>query len=132
MKTVGEILQEARIKKAVSFEKIEKATKIRKKYLKSLEENNFNQVGQATTVKGFIKNYGQYLGLNLISLLAIFRRDFTEDELGQVVLRGMAKPLNETRFSWNPQKTVAAIIIIVFLLFLVFLGWHLLSFWSNR
>jgi len=124
MKTVGEVLQEARIKKAVSFEKIEKETKIRKKYLKSLEENKFNQVGQATTVRGFIKNYGQYLNLNPVSLLAIFRRDFTEDELGQVVLRGLAKPLDETKFSWNPQKTTIAIILIVSLLFLIFLGWH--------
>lgn len=127
MKTVGEILKETRIKKGIDFERIEKVTKIRRKYLVALEKNDFAKIGQATTVKGFIKNYGEFLGLDSASLLAIFRRDFTEDKVGQVILRGMIEPLNQPRFTWNPKKTFIAAVILVFFFFLAFLGWHLLS-----
>lgn len=127
MKTVGEILKEARTKKGADFDQIEKATKIRKKYLQALEENKFARIGPATTVKGFIKNYGEYLELEPPSLLAIFRRDYAEDKKGQVVLRGMVEPLNQPRFTWNPKKTFIAGVILVFFFFLAFLGWHLLS-----
>lgn len=127
MKTVGEILKETRIKKGVDLKTIEKATKIRQKYLQALEENNFAKVGQATTVKGFIKNYGEYLGLDAASLLAIFRRDFTEDKIGQVVLRGMVEPLNERRFLWNPKKTFIFGLILFVFFFLLYLAWHFIS-----
>jgi len=132
MKTVGEILKEARIKKAIDFEAIEKATKIRKKYLKALEENKFIEIGPAITVKGFIKNYGEYLGLDSPSLVAIFRRDYAEDKTGQVVLRGMAEPLNKPRFVWTPKKTFITTLVLIFILFGLFLGWHLFSLWSSH
>lgn len=132
MKTVGEILRETRIRKAIDFDQIEKATRIRKKYLKALEKNDFGKIGQATTVKGFIKNYGEYLGLNSKSLLAIFRRDYAHDKGGQVVLRGMAEPLNKRRFAWTPKKTIIAVIILVFLFFLIFFGWHLVTLWVTQ
>lgn len=132
MKTVGEILKETRIKKGVDFEMIEKKTKIRKKYLTALETNDFAKIGQATTAKGFIKNYGEYLGLDSPSLLAIFRRDYAEDKAGQVILKGMAEPLNRPRFFWTPKKAFIAAVALVFLFLGIFLGWHLLSLWSSR
>lgn len=132
MKTVGEILKETRIKKGVDFDQIEKATKIRKKYLAALETNDFAKIGQATTVKGFIKNYGEYLDLESPSLLAIFRRNYAEDKKGQVVLKGMAEPLSQPRFTWNPKKTFIAAVILVFLSLSIFFGWHLLSLRLSR
>lgn len=132
MKTVGEILKETRTKKGIDFGQIEKATKIRKKYLQALEENKYAKIGPATTVKGFIKNYGKYLGLESPSLLAIFRRDYAEDKKGQVVLKGMAEPLNKPLLAWTPQRTFVAVIIFVFLFLGLFLGGHFVSLWLTR
>lgn len=132
MKTVGEILKETRIKKAIDFDQIEKETKIRKKYLQALEENKFAKIGQAITVKGFIKNYGEYLRLDSTSLLAIFRRDYAEDETGQVVLKGMVEPLDQPRFTWNPKRSFIVAVILVFLFLGIFLSWHLVTLWVTQ
>lgn len=132
MKTVGEILKETRIKKAIDFEAIEKETKIRTKYLKALETDEFGGIGSATTVKGFIKNYGEYMGLDSQKLLAIFRRDFTEDKIGQVVLRGMAQPLDNSTLVWNPKKTTLAVVAFLVALVMGFLAWHVVSLWLSR
>lgn len=127
MKTAGQILKEERVKKGISLEEVEKETRIRKKYLELLENNDFPGVGQATTVKGFIKNYADFLELPSSRLLAIFRRDFGEDKIGQVVLRGLAEPLNKKRFFWTPRKTIVLLIILFGLLFLGYLGAQLFS-----
>ena len=127
MKTAGQILKEERIKRGISLEEVEKETRIRKKYLGLLENDDFPGVGQATTVKGFIKNYADFLELPSPHLLAIFRRDFSEDKIGQVVLRGLAEPLDKKRFFWTPRKTLAFLIILFGLLFLGYLGAQLFS-----
>jgi len=127
MKTVGQILREKRLEKGISLEEVATATKIRKKYLELLERNDFPQIGQGTTVKGFIKNYGEFLGLSAGLLLAIFRRDFAEDKVGQVVLRGLAQPLSQKKFFWNPRKTVVLALAVFVLLFLGYLGLQILS-----
>lgn len=132
MKTVGEILKETRIKKAIDFEEIEKATKIRKKYLQALEENDFGKISPAATAKGFIKNYSEYLGLDSKRLLAVFRRDFTEDEIGQVVLRGITNPPDQSVLTWNPKKTGAALFAFLIALILGFLAWHLVGWWLTK
>jgi cytoskeletal protein RodZ len=127
MKTVGQILREERLKKGISLEEVDRVTKIRKKYLELLENNDFPQIGQATTVRGFIKNYGEFLELSTNLLLAIFRRDFAEDKIGQVVLRGLTQPLNQKKFFWNPRKTLVLISILFGLLFLGYLGFQVFS-----
>lgn len=113
MRTVGEILSEKRKSLGLSLEGIEKETKIRAKYLEAIERNDFFSFPQSTTVKGFIRNYAQVLGLSAENILAVFRRDFVENEKGQIIPRGMLKPLDEKRFCWTPKLTF---IVIVFLL----------------
>ena len=78
MKTVGEILQENRNKKNLTLEEVEKATRIRKKILSSLEESDWASLPSATFVKGLIKNYGRFLDLDDKELLAFYRREYDE------------------------------------------------------
>jgi len=106
MRTVGEILSEKRKSLGLSFEDIEKETKIRRQYLEAIEKNNFSQIAESTIVKGFIRNYSQFLGLSAENTLAVFRRDFQEDEKGQVIPRGMVEPLDKRKFYWTPQLTL--------------------------
>lgn len=105
MRTVGEILSEKRKELNLSLEDIEKETKIRQKYLEAIEKNNFSQIQESTIVKGFIRNYALALGLSADNVLAVFRRDFRENEKGQVIPRGMVEPLGEKSFCWTPKMT---------------------------
>lgn len=131
MKTVGEILKEARIKKNFSLEEIEKVTKIRKKFLLAIEENSFSKIFQSPTLRGFIQNYAQILDLNPEAVLAVFRRDFSENEKGQIVPRGMVVPINKTTFSWSPRLTVILTVFLVLGLFFGYLGKQYLNFISS-
>ncbi len=122
MKTAGQLLKSAREKKAITLVDVEKATKIRVKYLKALENDQYHLLPSGTYAKGFIKNYAQYLNLPVKTILSIFRRDFTEDDQGQIVPRSMIKPLSDRRFLWTPKATLAAVIAILVLIFVGFIA----------
>lgn len=117
MKTVGEILKNKRLEKNLSWGEVEKATKIRLRYLEALEKNDFAKIlGGASITKGFIKNYAEFLGLSSVDLLAIFRRDFRESKTGQIIPRGMVEPLSGGEFIWTPKITVVLALMILFLI----------------
>jgi cytoskeleton protein RodZ len=61
---IGNSLREARLRHGVDFPQIEQATKIRGKYLRALEEEQFEVLPAETYVKGFLRSYAEYLGLD--------------------------------------------------------------------
>lgn len=61
---IGNSLREARLRQALEFPEIEYATKIRSKYLRALEEEQFDLLPAQTYVKGFLRTYAEYLGLD--------------------------------------------------------------------
>jgi hypothetical protein len=61
---IGNSLREARLRQGLDFPEIEQATKIRGKYLRSLEEEQFDVLPAQTYVKGFLRSYADYLGLD--------------------------------------------------------------------
>jgi cytoskeleton protein RodZ len=61
---IGNSLREARLRQALEFPEIEQATKIRSKYLRALEEEQFEVLPAQTYVKGFLRSYAEYLGLD--------------------------------------------------------------------
>lgn len=64
MASIGEILAEARRKQGKSIKDVEKATKIRSRYIEALENNQFDRIPGDVYVKGFIRSYTQYLSLD--------------------------------------------------------------------
>ena len=61
---IGNSLREARLRQQLDFLQAEQATKIRGKYLRALEEEQFDVLPSQTYVKGFLRNYAEYLGLD--------------------------------------------------------------------
>ena len=61
---IGKVLKQARQEKGYSFEDVEEATKIRIKYLKALEEENFDTLPGYVYTIAFIKSYAKFLGLD--------------------------------------------------------------------
>ena len=61
---IGNSLREARLRQGLDFPEIEQATKIRGKYLRALEEEQFEMLPAQTYVKGFLRSYSDYLGLD--------------------------------------------------------------------
>jgi cytoskeleton protein RodZ len=124
MRTVGIILKQARIEKGVSLEEIAARTKIRLKYLEALEADNYKLLPSVASARGFIKNYADFLELNPESLLAIFKRDFPENEKTELLPQGLVRTPGGNRFVWTPKLTAILAVIIASLLFLGYLAWQ--------
>lgn len=52
------------MRQGLEFPEIEHATKIRSKYLRALEDEHFDVLPAQTYVKGFLRTYAEYLGLD--------------------------------------------------------------------
>jgi len=61
---IGSSLREARLRQGLDFPEVEQATKIRGKYLRALEDEQFDLLPAQTYVKGFLRSYAEYLGLD--------------------------------------------------------------------
>jgi cytoskeletal protein RodZ len=61
---IGNSLREARLRQSLDFPEIEQGTKIRGKYLRALEDEQFDVLPAQTYVKGFLRSYAEYLGLD--------------------------------------------------------------------
>ena len=61
---IGTSLREARLRQGLDFPELEQATKIRGKYLRALEDEEFEILPAQTYVKGFLRAYADYLGLD--------------------------------------------------------------------
>ena len=61
---IGNSLREARLRQGLEFADVERATKIRPKYLRALEHEQFESLPAQTYVKGFLRTYAEFLGLD--------------------------------------------------------------------
>jgi cytoskeleton protein RodZ len=61
---IGNSLREARVRQQLELTEVELATKIRARYLRALEEESFDALPAQTYVKGFLRTYADYLGLD--------------------------------------------------------------------
>jgi cytoskeleton protein RodZ len=61
---IGNSLREARLRRDMDFPEAEHGTKIRGKYLKALEDERFELLPSHTYIKGFLRSYADYLGLD--------------------------------------------------------------------
>ena len=61
---IGTSLREARLRRQLEIADAEHGTKIRGKYLRALEDERFELLPSHTYVKGFLRSYADYLGLD--------------------------------------------------------------------
>jgi cytoskeletal protein RodZ len=61
---IGNSLREARLRQGLDLARVEDDTKIRARYLQALEDERFDVLPAETYVKGFLRTYAEYLGLD--------------------------------------------------------------------
>lgn len=73
-------MRETRFEKGLSLEDVYRETKIQPKILRLLEEGDWQNLPEESHLKGLIKNYGEFLGLEKEILFALFRREYKKRE----------------------------------------------------
>jgi cytoskeleton protein RodZ len=82
MPSIGETLREARMRQRLDIADVEARTKIRAKYLRALENEEFSMLPGPTFVKTFLRTYAEMLGLDPHVLVEEYRAGFErEDEM---------------------------------------------------
>src|SRR3954453_5886302 len=76
MASIGETLREARMRQHLDITDVEDRTKIRAKYLRALENEEFGMLPGSTFVKTFLRTYAEVLGLDPHVLVEEYRASY--------------------------------------------------------
>lgn len=124
-KSVGDMLKGAREKKGLVFADVQKFIKIHPKYLQALESNDYSVFSGSVHVKGFLKIYSKFLGLNVDEVLAFFRREYDEKTMGK---GRIVRPLDMPRFMLTPSLVIAFVSITLVFGFFAYLFYQYRSY----
>jgi cytoskeletal protein RodZ len=76
MADIGSTLREARMRARIDISEVEVGTKIRAKYLRALENEEWDLLPGPVYVKSFLRTYGDFLGLDSRLLVDEFKRRY--------------------------------------------------------
>lgn len=85
MTELGNRLKEAREARGLSLDDLQDITKIQKRYLKGIEEGNYDSIPGKFYVRAFIKQYGEAVGLDPESLFNEYKHEIPSVYEEQVV-----------------------------------------------
>jgi cytoskeletal protein RodZ len=128
MADIGSTLREARMRERIDISEVEAQTKIRAKYLRAIENEEWDLLPGPVYAKSFLRTYSDYLGLDSRMLLDEFKRRYerpSEHDArsgGRVAARERHRDRDpRTRRlrppSWAP--ILLAVVIIVAILYVV-------------
>ncbi|HEY2326176.1 MAG TPA: helix-turn-helix domain-containing protein [Gaiellaceae bacterium] len=119
---IGNSLREARQRRGIEFAQAELATKIRGKYLRALEDEQFEVLPSETYVKGFLRTYADYLGLDGQLYVDEFNARFVIGEERELrPRRSQAKPRRNRRL--ESAIVIGALVAITVLAVVVIAAW---------
>ncbi len=79
--TPGKILREKREEKGLTVEKVSSDTRILKEYIEALERDDYPALPSETHVKGFLRKYSAYLGLDPDQIISLYERETEEQRV---------------------------------------------------
>lgn len=121
MAEIGATLREARMRAGIEIAEIESETKIRAKYLRALENENWAALPGPTYIRSFMRTYADTLGLDGRMLVEQYR--LSHERPSDNDLAPIAPP---RRRSLRPRRTVPRwVIIAVLVVILVVALWWL-------
>jgi cytoskeletal protein RodZ len=122
---LGTLLKKARQNKGLTIDQIQEETKIRKKYLLAMEENNFDVLPGTVYLKVFVKGYARLVDLNYQALLDNYPVLHQEDK--KIDRTPEQEYLSSTNLKRGPAKyktykNIFKWIVLVFFAFVLILG----------
>lgn len=122
---IGQLLKEARETKQLTLDDIQEMTKIQKRYLKAIENNDFDSLPGRFYARAFIKEYAIVVDLDDEALLQQFdgHKEVEEEAAPQSTVR-------RTRRSRTPKKSailsyLPTVIVVILIIGALFVAWTL-------
>jgi cytoskeleton protein RodZ len=126
---IGNSLREARLRQGLDFPEIEQATKIRPKYLRALEDEQFDILPGQTYVKGFLRSYAEYLGLDGQLYVDEYNSRYIHVDEETPLRARSASPLGRAGPRFESSVVLLTLAAIGIVTLLVFAAWR---FGSNE
>jgi cytoskeletal protein RodZ len=125
---LGEKLAKKRISLGLDPKDIEKAIRIRAKHIEAIENGRYSQLPPDVYVRGFVRNYANYLQLDANKVMKLYER---ERGLLENVRRAKAgapimKPMDAPRIVITPRTITVTSIIVGALAIFFYIGWQVL------
>ena len=128
---LGEVLRTAREAKGVDLTRVERETKIRERYLSALERGEYRELPGAVYTKGFLRNYGAYLGLDPEYLIDLYRLESTPSASDRPSAPTPPRPITVRRsrsFVVSPGLVAGTILTLVVAALIVWIGYEFFNF----
>jgi cytoskeleton protein RodZ len=119
--SIGQRLKRARESRGASIYEAARETKIRVDYLESMERDSFRFVSGGTYVRGMLRTYGQWLGLQAGDLLADYDPLYGSGA-GPSLAEIFKEPAQPAPRSRQRLWGIAAVVAATLLLFLSLIG----------
>jgi cytoskeletal protein RodZ len=116
MSDIGSTLREARMRARIDISEVEARTKIRAKYLRAIENEEWDLLPGPVYVKSFLRTYGDFLGLDSRMLIDDYKRRYerpTDHELRPIQALGRERDRGSRRPSLPPWVAVVAVLAAV-------------------
>jgi cytoskeletal protein RodZ len=127
MPEIGATLREARMRARIDVSEIEATTKIRAKYLRALENEEWGLLPGPTFVKSFLRTYAQALGLDGKALVEEYRlhHERPSDAMLEPIVSTPQRNRGRTP-STGPSRgylaAVGAIVVVIVVLLILLIG----------
>jgi cytoskeleton protein RodZ len=109
---LGEFLRRERELRHISLDDVAERTKISRRYLEAIEEGQYDRLPGETFVRGFIRSYAQYVGLDPQDTLLMYNRSRGVHEV--TALR--TERTTSAWLSWNERSLlwllVAGVVVV--------------------
>ncbi len=120
-KTIGELLRAAREEKKLTVEQVNKETRISVQTIRSLERDDFGAFPSETYLKGFLRNYAEFLGLDGNALWAMMGARATAGGAGSGPSWEIEGTLKEEKL--GPPRIVRRLILPVLVVLVIVFVW---------
>lgn len=114
MPEIGSTLRDARLRAKIDITEVERATKIRTKYLRALEDEDWEILPGPTFTKSFLRSYAEYLGLDARLLVEQFKARYerpTEVELAPPLQSARRRERRGPRPPWVSRAVLGGLIV---------------------
>nr|WP_260697829.1 helix-turn-helix domain-containing protein [Enterococcus mundtii] len=133
--TIGEKLRQARLNKKISLDELQQMTKIQKRYLESIDQNEFDQLPGKFYVRAFIRQYAEAVGEDGDYLVDVFdgKKSFAYETIKKrpepETVSGSRKAMHEeeknlTKFWTSLPVILLGLVAVAIITVVAYMSWQ--------